>query len=222
MWCCRTISSWKNIYHVWPVLTTEAHLAYAGARTHSNNTAEISSMIEALSFLGNSGTLARDARSCFFYGSKRAAGVCFGHNPCSDVQLGLSYQRLLLKVQLRLRFTMQHVYSHAETLGNECADRAAALRIFGLVSNQNLSTRWARHSLIPIHALLLATTLVMSWNSYVILEQRRYLPPTSNQKLACCLTPCFFVVCLPCVIVFPGRFSLVHLAQSFLVAPFLG
>ena len=35
-----------------PVVTTEAHLAYAGARTHSNNTAELSSMIEALSFLG--------------------------------------------------------------------------------------------------------------------------------------------------------------------------
>ena len=31
-----------------PVVTTEAHLAYAGARTHSNNTAELSSMIEAL------------------------------------------------------------------------------------------------------------------------------------------------------------------------------
>ena len=32
-----------------PVITTEAHLAFSGARTHSNNTAEMSSMIEALS-----------------------------------------------------------------------------------------------------------------------------------------------------------------------------
>ena len=33
------------------VITTEAHLAFSGARTHSNNTAEMSAMIEALSFL---------------------------------------------------------------------------------------------------------------------------------------------------------------------------
>ena len=41
---------------------------------------------------------------------------------------------------------MQHVYSHPENLGNECADHAAALGALCLVSNHNLSTRWARHS----------------------------------------------------------------------------
>ena len=35
-----------------PVITAEAHLAFSGARTHSNNTAEMTAMIEALSFLG--------------------------------------------------------------------------------------------------------------------------------------------------------------------------
>ena len=30
-----------------PVVTTEAHLAFSGARTHSNNTAEMTAMIEA-------------------------------------------------------------------------------------------------------------------------------------------------------------------------------
>ena len=30
-----------------PVITTEAHLAFAGARAHSNNTADMSAMIEA-------------------------------------------------------------------------------------------------------------------------------------------------------------------------------
>ena len=34
-----------------PVITTEAHPALSGARTHSNNTAEMSAVIEALSFL---------------------------------------------------------------------------------------------------------------------------------------------------------------------------
>ena len=47
------------------VITTEAHLAFSGARTHSNNTAERTAMIVALSFLWKSGLVARDANSCF-------------------------------------------------------------------------------------------------------------------------------------------------------------
>ena len=38
-----------------PVITTEAHPAFSGARTHSHNTAEMSAMVEALSFLGPRG-----------------------------------------------------------------------------------------------------------------------------------------------------------------------
>ena len=38
-------------------------------------TAEMSAMIEALSFLGPCGPVARDANSCIYYDSKHAAGV---------------------------------------------------------------------------------------------------------------------------------------------------
>ena len=48
------------------IITTEAHLAFSGARTHSNNTAEMTAMIEALSFLGPHGPVARDEQSCIF------------------------------------------------------------------------------------------------------------------------------------------------------------
>ena len=41
---------------------------------------------------------------------------------------------------------MQHVHGHSGNLGNECADHAAALGAFGLVSNHNFATRWARHN----------------------------------------------------------------------------
>ena len=41
-----------------PVITTEAHPAFSGARTHSNNSAEMTAMIEALSFLGPHGPVA--------------------------------------------------------------------------------------------------------------------------------------------------------------------
>ena len=50
-----------------PVITTAAHLASSGARTHSNNTAEMTAVIEALSFLGPHGPLALDVKSCFFF-----------------------------------------------------------------------------------------------------------------------------------------------------------
>ena len=45
-----------------PIVTTEAHLAFSA---HSNNTAEMTAMIEALSFLGPHGPVARDEQSFF-------------------------------------------------------------------------------------------------------------------------------------------------------------
>ena len=47
-----------------PVVTTEAHLAFSGARIHSIITAEMTAMIEALSFLGPRGPVTRDEQSC--------------------------------------------------------------------------------------------------------------------------------------------------------------
>ena len=111
-----------------PVITTEAHLAFSGARTHSNNTAEMTAMIEALSFLGPCGPVARDANSCIYYDSKHAVGVCLGTIQArTHVQLALTSQRSTLCAQHRLRLTMQHVYGHTGNLGNEGADHAAAL-----------------------------------------------------------------------------------------------
>ena len=93
-----------------PVITTEAHLAYSGARTHSNNTADMPAMIEALSFLGPHGLVARDANSFIYCDSKHAAGVCLGTIQArTHVQRALACQQSMLKVQQRLRLTMQHV-----------------------------------------------------------------------------------------------------------------
>ena len=110
-----------------PVITTEAHLAFSGARTHSNNTGEMTAMIDAFSFLGQRGPVARDANSCIYFDSKYAAGVCLGTIQArTHVQLALACQQSMLSVQHRLRPTMQHVYGHTGNLGNECADHAAA------------------------------------------------------------------------------------------------
>ena len=79
-WCVIARSHHGRIYIMFgPVVTTEAHLAFSGARAHSINTAEMTAMIEALSFVGPHGPVARDEESCFFYDSKHAAGV-LGHD----------------------------------------------------------------------------------------------------------------------------------------------
>ena len=125
----------------WPAVTTEAHPAYAGARIHSNNTAELSSIVEALSFLGPRGLVACDAHSCNFFDSRHAVGVCLGTvHARAHEQLGLSCQQLSLKVQHRLRFTVRHVHSHVENLGNECADRRIGCIWIGVES-------WSLHTL---------------------------------------------------------------------------
>ena len=130
-----------------PVTTTEAHLAFSGARTRSNNTAEMTAMIEALSFLGPRGPVARDANSCIYYDAKHAAGVCLGTIQArTHVQQALACQRSMLSVQHRLRLTMRHVYGHTGNLVNECADHAAALGTFGLLSSRNLETCCIRHN----------------------------------------------------------------------------
>ena len=59
-----------------PVVTTEADPAFSGARTHSNNTAVKTAMVEALSFVGPCGLVARDATWCIYCDSNHAAGVC--------------------------------------------------------------------------------------------------------------------------------------------------
>ena len=128
-----------------PVVTTEAHLAFSGARTHSNNTAEMTAMIEALSFLGPHGAVVQDVES-FFYDSEHAAGVCLGTIQArTHVQLALACQRSMICAQFRLRLTMQHVYGHTGNLGNECADHAAALGTFGPTSSHNVATRWSHN-----------------------------------------------------------------------------
>ena len=74
-----------------PVITTEAHPAFSGDRTHSSNTAEMTAMIEAFSFLGPRGPVARDTNSCIIYDSKHAAGVCLGTIQArTHVQLAVS------------------------------------------------------------------------------------------------------------------------------------
>ena len=93
-----------------------------------DNTAEMTVMIEALSFVCPQGPETRDEQSCFYYDSKHVAGVCLGTIQArTHVQLALACQQSMIRVQHRLRLTMQQVHGHGGNLGNECANHAAAL-----------------------------------------------------------------------------------------------
>ena len=66
--------------------------------------------------------------SSIFYNTVHAAGICLGTiQDRTHVQLALACQQCMIRVQHRLRFTMQHVFGHSGNWGNECADHAAAL-----------------------------------------------------------------------------------------------
>ena len=153
-----------------PVITTKAHLAFSGARIHSNNTAQMTAMFEALSFLGPRGPVTRDEQSCIHYDSMHAAGICLGTIQArTHVQLALACQQSMIRAQHRLRLTMQHVYGHGGNLGNECADHAAALGTFGLISSHNVATRWIRHNFD-------ASVCFDGWNNISeILERLQYI-----------------------------------------------
>ena len=155
-----------------PVVTTEAHLAFFGARTHSNNTAEMTAMIEPLFFLGPHGPVTRDEQSCIYYVSMHAAGICLGTiQPRTHVQLALACKQSMIHVQHRLRLTMQHVYGHGGNLGNECADHAAALGTFGLTSSHKLPHAGFIITLTLLCVLMAVTTSARSWNDCSTFEQ---------------------------------------------------
>ena len=76
-----------------PATTNEAHLAFSGARIHYNNTAEMTAMIEALSFLGPRGPVTHDEQSRIFDDSMHPAGICLGTiQDSTHVQLALASQ----------------------------------------------------------------------------------------------------------------------------------
>ena len=160
--------------------TIEAHLAFSGARAHSNNTAEMTAMIEALSFLGPHGPVARDEQSCIYYDSQHAAGVC----------LGTIQARTHVRVGTRMSTAQQHVYGHSGNLGNECADHAAALGTFGLTSNHNVVTRWIRNNF--------DTSVCFDGCNNISEVLERFAAQTSEWESVLCIV---FLVLLICIFV---------------------
>ena len=56
---------------------------------------------------------------------------------------------------------MQHVYGPTGIFGNECADHAAALGSFGLISSRNAATRWVHVSLTHLPVVVASIALLL-------------------------------------------------------------
>ena len=101
-----------------PVTTVEAHVAFAGASHHTNNTAELSGITESLHFLCLAARFPRSSRVCIFHDTRHAADVCLGSvQSLTNVRLGLTSQSHLLPVQLRSFLTLRHICSHGRERG---------------------------------------------------------------------------------------------------------
>ena len=181
-----------------PVTTTNGHLAFSGARTHSYNTGEMTAMIEALSFLGPHGPVARDEQSCICCDSLHAAGVCLGTIQArTHVQLALACQRSMIFAQRKLRLTMQHVYGHSGNLGNECADHAALhLGPSALPLTIMLPPAGFIITLMHPRVLMAVTTSLRSWNDYNAFEQMQRRFPKIGVSIVCTIGFIVFVVLL--------------------------
>ena len=102
-------------------------LAFAGAGVHSNNTTEMSAMVETLSFLGHHGRLP--------VMRTRAFSITL------NILLVFAWARFSFPANSRCwksstgcDFPCSTSTVTRRRLGNECADHAAALGAFGLVS----------------------------------------------------------------------------------------
>ncbi len=129
-----------------PVVICAEDEAFLGATKHSNNTAELSAICEALLWLRDEapGDSALDA--CILYDSEYAADSIVGINHGVENFDLVDYGRKLYdEVRQQRQISWQHVYGHAKAgyiHGNFWADALANKGAKGEVSTQSI--RWAK------------------------------------------------------------------------------
>ena len=111
-----------------PVITTPGERGYLGAEIGTNNTGELSAMVEALRWALHAEGARRFGVITIWYDSEYAYGQVTGTNRARKNVLLVRYARLLRSRTERVReVRFQHVKGHSGDPGNEAADRAAEL-----------------------------------------------------------------------------------------------
>ena len=113
---------WCLLHHIWLAIIAEAHVAYAGANHHTNNTAELSGIVEPLLFLSSIGLVPRGSQ-VFSRFETWCQRLLWDGAIAVECPLRLTSKQLFLQVQLRTRVTLRHTYSHGGNVGNVCGSR---------------------------------------------------------------------------------------------------
>ena len=156
-----------------PVITTEAHLAFSGARAHSNNTAEMTAILKHCLSLVLIVQWSRMSSRVFImifslllvyaWARSRLVRMCSWH----------ACQRSMIFAQRKLRLTMQHVYGHSTVeiwvmnvltmplhLGPSASPLTTTLPSAGFII-----------TLTHPRVLMAVTSSLRSWNDYNAFEQ---------------------------------------------------
>eukprot|EP00959_Pyramimonas_sp_CCMP1952_P296678 6206599-Pyramimonas_sp.AAC.1 len=124
-----------------PVVCRAWDHRWIGARSQTNNTAELSAIGEVMHWLLNEAPDGGAVPVHIRYDSEYAANTARGlWEVKSNEELAETVRGLTEQVMARRQVTWEHVYGHTGVHDNELADRAADLGRQGMVSEQSL--RW--------------------------------------------------------------------------------
>ena len=155
----------------------------------------MTAMIEALSFLGPHGPVARDEQSCICFDSLHAAGVCLGTIQArTHVQLALACQRSMIFAQRKLRLTMQHVYGRSGIWVMNVLTMPLHLGPSALPLTITLPPAGFIITLMHPRVLMAVTTSLRSWNDYNAVEQMQRRFPQKGVSIVFTIGFIVFVV----------------------------
>ena len=131
------------LFHVYgPVVTDESDQRWLGAQKHSNNTAELTAIAEALTWLQTEAPGPEHVPVSIRYDSQYAANAVQGATQAqANRQLVEKCREIHVKVQARRAIDWTWVKGHAQVAGNEMADKLADKGSRGEIGTH--SRRWA-------------------------------------------------------------------------------
>ena len=125
-----------------PVITKPWDHRWLGARERTNNTAELSAIIEACLWLRDEAPDSGGEPVMLRYDSQYAANISLGrYTPKTNKELAETAKRMMADTMSSRNVTTQHVYGHTGAVDNEVADRLADKGAKGEIAAD--SRRWA-------------------------------------------------------------------------------